>query len=130
MSFANNVLRHARPVSIRHDVELPRRQPYHASPVDWRDEILYFLLVDRFSDGQEQTRPLLDRDKRAAARPPLPNGEAWRWDRWSESGAERWQGGNLRGVASKLDYLKSLGVSTIWHSPVFKQRGHLDTYHG
>jgi len=130
MSFANNVLRHARPVSIRHDVELPRRQPYHASPVDWRDEILYFLLVDRFSDGQEQTRPLLDRDKRAAARPPLPNGEAWRWDRWSESGAERWQGGNLRGVASKLDYLKSLGVSTIWLSPVFKQRGHLDTYHG
>lgn len=130
MSFADQVLTHARPVSIRHDVELPRRQSYHASPVDWRDEILYFLLVDRFSDGQEHTRPLLDRENPAAARPPLPNGETWRWDRWAESGADRWQGGNLQGVASKLDYLKSLGVTTIWLSPVFKQRGHLDTYHG
>ena len=130
MSFADKVLAHARPVSIRHDVELPRRQSYHASPVDWRDEILYFLLVDRFSDGQEHTRPLLDRENLAAARPSLPNGEAWRWDRWAESGADRWQGGNLQGVASRLDYLKSLGVTTIWLSPVFKQRGHLDTYHG
>ncbi len=130
MSFADNVLAHDRPVSIRHDVELPRRQAYHASPVDWRDEILYFLLVDRFSDGREDTRALLDRDNPSAARPDLPNGESWRWDRWAESGAGRWQGGNLQGVASKLDYLKSLGVSTIWLSPVFKQRGHLDTYHG
>jgi glycosidase len=130
MSFAKKVLSHARPVSIRHDVELPRRQSYHASPVDWRDEILYFLLVDRFSDGREDTRPMLERDKTAAARPSLPNGESWRWDRWAESGAERWQGGNLQGVSSKLDYLKALGVTTIWLSPVFKQRGHLDTYHG
>ena len=130
MSFTNNVLSHARPVSIRHDVELPRRQSYHASPVDWRDEILYFLLVDRFSDGREHTRPLLDRDNPAAARPSSSNGDSWRWDRWSESGAERWQGGHLQGVSSKLDYLESLGVTTIWLSPVFKQRGHLDTYHG
>lgn len=130
MSFADKVLAHTRPVSIRHDVELPRRQSYHASPVDWRDEILYFLLVDRFSDGQEHTRPLLDRDNLSAARPSLPNGDAWRWDRWAESGADRWQGGNLQGVASRLEYLKSLGVTTIWLSPVFKQRGHLDTYHG
>jgi glycosidase len=60
----------------------------------------------------------------------LPNGEAWRWDRWAQSGADHWQGGNLAGVASKLDYLKGLGVTAIWLSPVFKQRGHLDTYHG
>jgi hypothetical protein len=33
-------------------------------------------------------------------------------------------------VASKLSYLAGLGVSAIWLSPVFKQRGHLDTYHG
>ncbi len=130
MSFADQILTHARPEAIRDDVELPRRQSYHASPVDWRDEILYFLLVDRFSDGQEHTRPLLDRANPVAARPPLPNGEAWRWDRWAESGAERWQGGHLQGVASKLDYLESLGVTTLWLSPVFKQRGHLDTYHG
>jgi hypothetical protein len=36
---------------------------YTPSPADWRDEVLYFLLPDRFSDGQEATRPLLSRDQ-------------------------------------------------------------------
>jgi glycosidase len=130
MSFADNVLGHDRPESIRREVALPRRQDYYPSPVDWRDEVLYFLLVDRFSDGGEDVRPLLDRNNLAAARPPTPDGEPWRWDRWAESGAHRWQGGTLRGVASKLGYLKRLGVTALWLSPVFKQRGHLDTYHG
>ncbi len=130
MSFADQLLAHDRPDSIQQDVELPRRLPYFASPVDWRDEVLYFLLVDRFSDGQENSRPLLDRSNLTLARPALPNGEAWRWDRWAESGAERWQGGNLAGVISKLDYLKQLGITTIWLSPIFKQRAHLNSYHG
>ena len=33
-------------------------------------------------------------------------------------------------MISKLEYLDRLGVTTIWLSPVFKQRGHLDTFHG
>src|SRR2546428_13040147 len=130
MTFANSVLGHDRPASVRRVVRLPRRQRYHASPVDWRGEVLYFLLVDRFSDGAEQGRPLLDRRNLAAARPALPNGDGWRWDRWAESGASRWQGGTLRGVTSKLAYLKKLGVSTLWLSPVFKQRRHEGSYHG
>ncbi len=93
--------------------------------MDWRDEVLYFLLVDRFSDGREDVRPLLDRTRLGDHRPGQ-----WRWDAWAKSGSERWQGGTLNGVASKLDYLANLGVSTLWLSPVFRQRGHLDTYHG
>ncbi|HEU0178161.1 MAG TPA: alpha-amylase family glycosyl hydrolase [Blastocatellia bacterium] len=129
MSFTDAQLSQNRPASVR-DIALPRRERYHPSPADWRDETLYFLLPDRFSDGQEQLRPLLDRRNPASARPALPNGEAWRWDRWAQSGAERWQGGTLRGVRSKLGYLKNLGITAIWIGPVFKQRGHLDTYHG
>ena len=128
--FATDILRRELPKSIRADVALPRRKPYHPSPADWRDEVLYFLLVDRFSDGQESNRPVLDRKNRGAARPQGRDGLSWRWDRWAESGAFRWQGGTLKGVKSKLGYLKRLGVSTIWLSPVFKQRGHLDTFHG
>ncbi|HEV2669231.1 MAG TPA: alpha-amylase family glycosyl hydrolase, partial [Blastocatellia bacterium] len=129
MQFTDAQLSQNRPASVR-GVDLPRRERYHPSPADWRDETLYFLLPDRFSDGQEQSRPLLDRNNLAAARPATPDGESWRWDRWAQSGAERWQGGTLRGVRSKLGYLKNLGVTTIWIGPVFKQRGHLDTYHG
>ena len=124
------MLGRTRPERIRDDVNLPRREDAFASPVDWRDEVLYFLLVDRFSDGQETARPLLDRGDLAGARPALPNGQPWRWDRWAQSGAQHWQGGTLQGVKSKLPYLKNLGVTTLWLSPVFKQRGHLDTYHG
>jgi glycosidase len=129
MTFIEIMLGQDRPDSIL-DVSLPRRQRYYPSPVDWRDEVLYFLLVDRFSDSQEDSRPLLDRQNLWAARPALPNGEGWRWDRWAASGAHRWQGGTLKGVTSKLGYLKRLNVTALWISPVFKQRGHLDTYHG
>ncbi|MBO0727351.1 MAG: alpha-amylase, partial [Blastocatellia bacterium] len=129
MSFIDTQLGQDRPARVR-DVALPRRERYYPSPADWRDETLYFLLPDRFSDGQEQSRPRLDRRNPASARPASPSGEAWRWDLWAQSGAERWQGGTLRGVRSKLGYLKNLGVTAIWIGPVFKQRGHLDTYHG
>ena len=129
-SFQTATLAAAVPKSLRVDVSLPRRQSFHSSPADWRDEVLYFLLVDRFSDGQESSRPLLDRSNRNAARPPGHDGQNWRWDRWAESGAQRWQGGTIQGVRAKLDYLKKLGVSALWLSPVFKQRGHLDTFHG
>src|SRR5690606_37451756 len=91
------------PRRIREEIVLPRRSRYHPSPVDWRDELLYFLLVDRFSDAQEDGRPLLDRRNRAAARPKTIDGEDWRWDLWAESGAHRWQGGTIKGVQSKLD---------------------------
>lgn len=130
MSFADDMLSRQRPTSIRRDIRLPRRTAYYPSPVDWRDEVIYFLLVDRFSDGQEDTRPLLDRRYLASARPALPTGEPWRWDRWAESGGERFQGGTIRGVTSKLGYLERLGVTTLWLSPICKQRSHLDTYHG
>ena len=129
-SFAAGMLEKAVPNRIRGEVIFPRRQRYYPSPTDWRDQVLYFLLVDRFSDGQERTRRLLDRRDRSAARPDAPDGQGWRWDRWAESGAHRWQGGTVKGVQSKLDYLSDLGVSAIWLSPVFKQRGHLDTFHG
>lgn len=130
MSFTEDVLSRSRPESV-HDISCrAERQSYHPSPVDWRDEVLYFLLVDRFSDGREDSRELLEKANIKAARPELPDGKPWRWDNWSKSGQQRWQGGTIKGVTSKLGYLKQLGVTSIWLSPVFKQRGHLDTYHG
>ena len=122
--FAQALVPRPRPDSIS-AVALPRRERYFPSPADWRDEVLYFLLPDRFSDGREGTRPLLNRANLPAARPA-----GWRWDRWAESGGGRWQGGTINGLRSKLPYLKGLGVTAVWVGPVFKQRGHLNTYHG
>jgi glycosidase len=101
---------------------------YTASPADWRDEVLYFLLPDRFSDGRESSRELLTMARRAVLRttPARPDID---WRDWAASGA-RWQGGTIAGIRGRLDYLQGLGVTTLWIGPVFKQRARLDTFHG
>lgn len=121
--FAQEMLTRPAPESAW-SFDLPAAGRFHPSPADWRDQVLYFLLVDRFSD-ERTNRPKLDRAQLGTARP-----EGWQWDAWRRSGGERWQGGTLRGVQKRLDYLEELGITALWLSPVFKQRGHLDTYHG
>jgi glycosidase len=124
MSFRDRILGGPRPSSLA-SFALPRRERFFPSPADWRDEVLYFLLPDRFSDGGESGRPMLDRADLAAARP-----STFGFDRWAQGGGERWQGGTIRGITSKIGYLERLGVTCLWVGPVFKQRRHLDTYHG
>lgn len=104
------------------DADLRPRGPVFPSPTDWRDQVLYFLLPDRFSDGRENRRPAFDRSD-----PDRHRVETL--DRWREAGV-RFQGGTIRGIASKLDYLKDLGVTALWIGPVWKQRADLETYHG
>ena len=72
MAFADTVLNQSRATSVS-GITLPRRECYFASPGDWRDEVLYFLLPDRFSDD-EADRPMLDRGNLTAARPAFPTG--------------------------------------------------------
>jgi hypothetical protein len=67
MSADASLLSAPRPSQLS-GLTLPRRRQFFPSPVDWRNEVLYFLLVDRFSDGGEAQRPLLDRGDRDAAR--------------------------------------------------------------
>ncbi len=110
---------------------------FFPSPAAWEDEVLYFLLVDRFSDGREigyvdaggtivttgETPPFRPQDA----------GNAIETDadarRWRDAGG-RWVGGTLRGVQSKLGYLRRLGVTALWISPVLKQVPFRDSYHG
>jgi len=96
--------------------------PVFPSPVTWRDQVLYFLLPDRFSDGKEAGRPLFDR-----ANP----GEYRAKDKacWMREGTV-FQGGTLKGIESKLDYLQGLGVTALWVGPIWKQHPSLQTYHG
>jgi glycosidase len=109
------------PQDLSH-ASLKPRGKVHPSPKSWRDQIFYQLLPDRFSDGQEATRPLFDpqnpqqyqvKDKAA----------------WMEAGT-RFNGGTIKGIHSKLDYLQNLGVTTLWINPPWKQRCDLQTYHG
>jgi glycosidase len=107
-----------RPAAVVDAVLEPRGTPF-PSPATWRDQVVYFLLPDRFSDGREATRPLYAPDQFAAADKAA----------WMAAGKD-FQGGTLKGVQSKLGYLDDLGVTTLWLGPIWKQREEMDTYHG
>ena len=110
------------PTSLE-QASLTPRGPVHPSPNDWGDQILYFLLPDRFSDGKESERPMFDRNDPGKCHAP---------DRraWMEAG-NVFQRGRLRGIRDKLDYLKQLGATTLWVGPIWKQRIDEPTsYHG
>lgn len=86
---------------------------------EWREEFIYFLLVDRFHDGRER-RPAHSGGRLAGS--------------GSHEQLKRFCGGTLKGVTRHLDYVKGLGCTALWLSPVFENEGAPDpaasTYHG
>ena len=99
--------------------------------------MLYFLLVDRFSDGKEKGYRDVNGNVVGTGTTPLfrpadaLNAVRTEADaaRWRDAGG-RYVGGTLAGVTSKLGYLKRMGVTAIWLSPIFKQVAFQETYHG
>jgi len=114
------------------------KQAFHPSPAAWEDQVLYFLLPDRISDNSE--RDYLDVNGKA-----VQTGTTPRFDRkgdfenaiqtvadaqrWRDAGGV-WVGGHLKGITSKLGYLRRMGVTAIWVGPIFKQVSFQSTYHG
>jgi len=86
---------------------------------------MYFLLVDRFSDGNEKPELLFTADKAGSAIRTENHAERWR------AAGYTFCGGTLKGARSKLEYLHQLGITTIWLSPVLQQcRYDATSYHG
>jgi len=110
---------------------------FFPSPAAWEDEVLYFLMLDRFSDGRENGyRDNSDALVTAGTTPlfqPADRGNATSTpaDRqhWVEAG-NRFVGGTLQGLESKIGYLQRLGITAIWVSPIFKQVSSQQTFHG
>ncbi|MGH7495163.1 MAG: alpha-amylase family glycosyl hydrolase [bacterium] len=110
---------------------------FFPSPAAWEDQVLYFLMLDRFSDGKEQGYRDNEGNIVASGMTPLfkneDRGNATRTaearSRWFEAGG-RFVGGTLKGLKSKLGYLQRLGVTAIWVSPIFKQVAFQESYHG
>lgn len=100
-----------------------KNKEYYKSPRSWEDQVIYFLLVDRFSNGIEKNNNIYTPDQYENIK---NNNKEKDWEEWGS----KWNGGNIKGVISKLDYLKKLGITTIWLSPIFKQVSFLETYHG
>jgi glycosidase len=117
---------------------LVRNGNFSVSPQHWEDEVLYFLMLDRFSDGKEKgTRDETGNPVAGGTTEPFSPGDngnavqtAADAAAWSAAG-QTFVGGTLGGLRSKLGYLKRLGVTVIWISPIFKQVPFdASSYHG
>jgi glycosidase len=109
------------------------RRTFTPSPAAWEDQVLYFLLLDRFSDGNEKDgyRDEADRPVSGGSTPLYRPEDSERidYDVWFRAGGG-WQGGTLKGLTSKLGYLRRLGISALWVSPPFRQCAFEPSYHG
>jgi len=85
----------------------------------YKEGVVYQILIDRFYNGNEDN----------SINSPKEN--SFIYGRWDDSPMyikdslgkiARWDfyGGNIKGIVKKLDYIKSLGVSIIQLSPIFK----------
>jgi glycosidase len=77
---------------------------------EWREEFIYFLLVDRFNDGLPRT-PVNGQGRALGIATP-----------------NSFYGGKIKGITNNLDYIAGLGCTAIWVSPVFENNA--DAYHG
>lgn len=77
---------------------------YNAADIEFRREVIYFIVVDRFYDGNKRN---------LAGDSKLNDPSHQDWDKY-------W-GGDLQGVLDKLDYLQETGVTAIWLTPLFEQ---------
>lgn len=69
-----------------------------AQAADWRNEVLYFVMLDRFADGDPANNQTVDLDN------PLA-----------------FHGGDLAGLTSRLDEIADLGATALWITPVVEQ---------
>ncbi|TVR02083.1 MAG: alpha-amylase [Deltaproteobacteria bacterium] len=84
--------------------------PITSNVGDWREQVIYQIITDRFEDGD-------------------PNNNT----RVKPGAMGRYQGGDFQGIIDRVDYLRELGVTTVWISPVVRNvdtDAGFDSYHG
>ena len=70
----------------------------HVPSPAWEDQIVYFVMTDRFANGDRTND-----DQKAGELDPA-NGD-------------KYSGGDLQGIIDKLDYIQGLGATAIWITP-------------
>ena len=88
----------------------------HGPSPDWRDQIIYFTMIDRFDDGDPRNND-------------QGQGE------FNPADPARYSGGDLRGMLRRLDYVQALGATALWITPPVAHRwwdaqAHYGGYHG
>ena len=75
-----------------------------------QDDVIYFILTDRFFDADSGNNTSVDKNE-----------------------LRRYHGGDFAGIIEKIPYLKNLGITALWITPVYLSIGRVgdsDGYHG
>jgi glycosidase len=93
-----------------------RPGPLHVPSPDWRDQVIYFVVTDRFADGDVRNN-----DQGAGEYGPGQR--------------NRYNGGDFKGLAQRLDYIRGLGATAVWVTPPVANQwvnpsGDYTGYHG
>jgi alpha-amylase len=99
-----------------HELDLsavPGKKYWRNCHREWREEFIYFILVDRFHDDKVR-KPVSAEGKLSGFGTPEQ--------------LKTTCGGTLKGIRNNLDYIKDLGCTALWLSPVFENN--TDSYHG
>ena len=70
----------------------------HVPSPDWEDQVIYFLMLDRFADGDTTNND-------------QGGGE------YNQKDSRKFSGGDIQGVIDHLDYIQSMGATAIWITP-------------
>lgn len=88
----------------------------HVPSPDWRDAVIYFVVTDRFADGD-----------------PTNNDQGRGEFRAGDNG--RYNGGDFKGLVQRLPYIRGLGATALWVTPPVANQwldpaGQHSGYHG
>lgn len=92
----------------------------HYSKRDIKDEVFYFVLPDRFNNGDTSN------DNGSKTKTISQGG-------FDPSNKMAFHGGDLPGLTAKLPYLENLGITAIWLTPILRNQavqGDITGYHG
>jgi glycosidase len=70
----------------------------HVASPDWRGQVIYFVMTDRFADGD-------------------PSNDDQHAGEFDPTSKDKYSGGDLAGLTSHLDYIQGLGATAVWITP-------------
>ena len=77
-----------------------------------QSDVMYLIMADRFCDGNPSNNKIGDS-----------------LDQFTSKDLDGRKGGDIEGIISKLDYLKALGITSIWITPMLENNMWM-SYHG
>jgi neopullulanase len=99
---------------ITHTWELKQRKTGSAGRKGFdHSDVIYLLMPDRFANGDPSNDNIPGMLEKSDRKDPLGR-----------------HGGDIRGIINHLDYLSDLGITAIWHNPVYENNQEKESYHG